>query len=365
VAAAAISVALSAGHFGQAEVLMADGRKGVADYAAARFACLITGLVSTLAALTYITWQVSWSVAIVSVLFLPFLIQANLWRSNAIMTGATRPVASSSFFANFLRVPIVVGSAIVGKLNVEVAVAASQWTASLVTYRFLARLPVASNSGNHAGGIGRRTLRALRRGSPMLAFDTFTAINLSSAVFVLSATGTSHELGVYSAVYAVGALGLAVSAVFKNRIQAAFFAGSGLRLKEEMTRLVAVSAIGIVVSVSFADPATRLLFGDDYTGSATMLRVMSVQILGTVFLDIVHGVLIVLDLRHVLVMIAGVGAAVSVSLNVLLIPSLGAIGAVAGSTTGVIVAATAGCVVVRRSTRWTQGTKGPLDDVAG
>ncbi len=64
--------------------------------------------------------------------------------------------------------------------------------------------------------------------------------------------------------------------------------------------------LGIVGALTLADPICNLLFGPEYVGASSVLRILAFAAAGQIFLDINQGVLIALGARLGLLLVGAV-----------------------------------------------------------
>jgi len=186
----------------------------------------------------------------------------------------------------------------------------------------------------------------LKSGSQMLSFSTLYAILLRSDLIILGVIVTDAELGTYAATLAVAQSGLALSAYFRNRVQAfTTMDGPYKRVLREI-RALAFLCLVIVVSALILGPwAADILFGPGYHDAAMMLTLMSILACSQMFLDLSCGILISLAARRLLVSSTSIGALLNVILVIVFASIFGIRGAAIAVAFGSFCAAGVGLIL--------------------
>ena len=142
--------------------------------------------------------------------------------------------------------------------------------------------------------------------------------------------GDAEALGTYAAVVALGQAGLALSAHFRARVQAAAQAHDESdrvrRVLREWAPLLLLCAGAVVGAALLAQAIADVFFGPEYEGAATLIRFVAVSASAQLMLDVVHGLLTVLGLRRQMIFTASLGAVATIAMLALLVPALGPVG---------------------------------------
>ena len=98
--------------------------------------------------------------------------------------------------------------------------------------------------------------------------------------------------------------------------------------------LAGIGAVGIAAAQFFAQPLCDILFGSEYEGAASVMRVLAVAAAMQMLLDVGQGMLIAAGKRGPLLGVAAVGATATILMLLLLVPHMGAVGAAVAATAG-------------------------------
>jgi O-antigen/teichoic acid export membrane protein len=122
-----------------------------------------------------------------------------------------------------------------------------------------------------------------------------------------------------------------------------------VELYQIVTKWVVIFTLPLLVLFLFV-PRTvvGLLFGSNYTGAATALRVLAVGNFFSVAVGLINASLIALGRNRTVAFILGFQFCVNVILDVVLIPEIGATGAAVATTAAVVLNNVVGAVVLYR-----------------
>ena len=336
------AIATMLGNLGQAEVLVADGRSTRPSGASVRVGLTGGVVASAGAGIVLGVAGVDPVTTVIACLAIPFIVAIGLVHSLSIAARDTTRPAVGNWIAGAVRLVLIPLLAVTALLSLPSAVAILQF--GFVLGFSVALLPYARSALRLVRDASTRSLGStIRAGSSVVAFGAITAITLRADLFAVALVGDAVALGTYAAVVAVGQAGLALSAHFKARVQAAARPGPGARrlVAAESVPLLGVCATAILGAALLADPVAAALFGPQFPGAADLLRVVAVSASALLILDVVHGLLTVLGLRRELVLTASVGAIATMALLAVLVPLLGPVGA---ATATAVAAATASVV---------------------
>jgi O-antigen/teichoic acid export membrane protein len=174
---------------------------------------------------------------------------------------------------------------------------------------------------------------------PLLAMDLLFVLMNTSNVIMLGHFGTAEDVADYRVVQPAAHLNLLIMSTF-----ALLFTPAAARLfaredREGMSDLywrtslwVAVASFPVLaVTTAFAEPLTVTIFGERYSGSATILALLSVGYYVSAALGFNGVTLRVHGLVRSVVVVSLAAAAINLALNLALIPAFGAIGAGVGT----------------------------------
>ncbi|WP_199253942.1 flippase [Mycolicibacterium mengxianglii] len=174
----------------------------------------------------------------------------------------------------------------------------------------------------------------LKRSWPVLVSGGFAQINLRSDALLIAALASIADVGLYAAAsrlseaWSVLAMAL-VTATFPGLVKLARtdVSSYGVRLSSLLRQLIWLSLAGGVAVTLFAHWIIELLYGPEFAPAAVIL---SIHIFGGVFLFIRTAVsrwLIVEELLMFSLVSHAAGALVNVALNLVLVPTIGIVGA--------------------------------------
>lgn len=266
------------------------------------------------------------------------LIGVQRWRDATIVGLVTGTVSLPATIA-----VLALGGGITGIFAVEAAVAAG----NLAFTTILAR-----RAGRRLGAQPRRDPTLRRLVARYAAWSTLSVV-LSlivfrrSEFFFLDVWSTDSEIALYSIAFAaINGLVLlfeSVAAALLPAIATLHGAGasdrivSGYRRSVRLMLLIALPTTAAVLV--FGPEAVRLVYGDDYRGTAPVLRVMTVVLPVIPLMSAGNALLIGMAYLWPVLAAGGVAAAVNVGLALLLIPRYDAVGAaVANAGAQVVVA---------------------------
>ena len=267
------------------------------------------------------------------------LIGAQRWREASIVGLITGTLTVPAVFIVF-----ELGGGITGLFAVEAAVAAVNlaWT-TVFARRVL-------------NGLAKRSQRSpeLRRRTAIYAAGLTVNVFLMvivykrSEFFFLERWSSDSEIAIYSIAFAATtALALLPEAITSTVMPAfatLFGAGQMDRLHAGFARgmrLLALSSLPVTAGMLALGPdALRLIYGDDYSGTEPVLRIMMVVFPVLPLLNVCYALMIGLGRMRALVLGNAAAAVVNIALAVILIPPYDARGAaVANSVAQVVVAA--------------------------
>jgi O-antigen/teichoic acid export membrane protein len=174
---------------------------------------------------------------------------------------------------------------------------------------------------------------------PLLAMDLLFVLMNTSNVIMLGHFGTAEDVADYRVVQPAAHLNLLIMSTF-----ALLFTPAAARLfaredRDGMSDLywrtsvwVAVASFPVLAATTaFAEPLTVAMFGERYSGSATILALLSVGYYVSAALGFNGVTLRVHGLIRPIVVVSLVAAGLNLALNLALIPTFGAVGAGVGT----------------------------------
>jgi O-antigen/teichoic acid export membrane protein len=256
------------------------------------------------------------------------LIGAQRWRAASIVGIVTGAVATGASVA-----VLALGGGIVGLFAVQAAVAGVNLLWSSLLARSAAR-ELTSVSVSAASQPLRRSLLGYAGWQTLDVLVTILVAQRSEIV-LLERLSTDAEIALFSISFA-GVAGLAMLADAVGRALTPAFAtwhgaGAGARMREGYRRglrLVVCGSLPLTaLSAALAPELLRLVYGEDYAGTAPVVRVLSAVLPLLATLSVASAVVIGVG-RIRIPLLLGVGAAaVDIALSVALIPELDAVGA--------------------------------------
>ncbi len=193
---------------------------------------------------------------------------------------------------------------------------------------------------------------------PLLLMSGISTLNDQVGTVLVGALGTAHDVGVFSVASRAAALIpfllLAAVPTLMPSISELHTRGEGERLQRLMThaaRLVFFGSLPIALGViALAEPLLRI-FGSEFEGGATPLRILAVGQIVNVATGFPGTILIMVgDAGNVTRAVAG-AALVNLALSIALIPSFGATGAAIAGAASIAVANILLSAVLWRSRR--------------
>ncbi|WP_083876368.1 lipopolysaccharide biosynthesis protein [Gordonia namibiensis] len=356
-------MAASIGAFGQPEVFLGGHREDDSALLASSVVVL-TGTLATMTAgtLALFAMSVPAPVILCAMLPVPFVALAQTWRGIAIVRRQLVLPAATSGLAAVFRILGLGLLSLRGMLGTANAVLVVQGAVGLAGCGLYAKDVVSRGRRELANNFQWSTLWSsilicVKRGIPVVAFTSLTAITLRCDLIVLDRLGTAEQLGIYSAASALAGSVLVVSGAFKSRIQAAAFGADAVReIFRELKVLAVVAVLGVVVGVLVSPLVVTLLLGPGYEAATPVLRILTVAAAALLFMDTAQGMLAALALRRKLLVAATIGALITVLSLVTLVPFFGMYGAAIATVLGYSGAAAAGLHAGIRSIR-EDGTK--------
>jgi O-antigen/teichoic acid export membrane protein len=338
----AFAAATTLGNFGQAERLAADLREQSTSREGPRY--FVCGSASSIAAVcAYIalrTIKVDPYTSLAVALAVPLSSLGLMWRALAISRGRTLLVAAQSAAPAVLRLAFLAVLFILGHLTVFTAIALTMWASSigaLTLFWALNRSPTAGSLIVIPKGSRRSQFRAdlktgLVEGLPVVGFSLNSLVIFRADVFMLSAMSTREQVGYYAAAVAVSEASWAVSAAFKNRMQAAAYTSQPLKkIRSELTVMLVLALPFVVVGELVTRQFTVAIFGENFSGAVPAMRILLITAIALMILDCGQGLLVVFGQRRAMFSTTAVGAGITVVALWLLIPRFGAAGAALAS----------------------------------
>lgn len=350
VAQVVATFAITLGAWGQAEMYLAEARRGSTGLSRPSVISWVGGTVSAvLAALALIALGLPLLVAILAAIWIPLLTQVNLWRSVAVAGSLLKAPALNNALGPVLRILGFGALFLLGVMTAESAITVYQAAAALAAIATVGLVAWRTRAERS----GRTALPALLTGgSSIIAFSILNAITLRSDLIVLQIFAPPVEVGLYAAPASLTTAALALSAGFKSRIQAAAFAPHPMRsLVSESLPVLLLGTLGALVLWFAAPVLIALLFGAEYVDAEPLLRLLGISAVPLLMLDLVYGALVVLARRVQLIAVGAVGAVVMLGGLLVLCPAWGALGAATACIIAYTVTAIVGWIVLLREAR--------------
>jgi O-antigen/teichoic acid export membrane protein len=205
------------------------------------------------------------------------------------------------------------------------------------------------------GGVAARHL--LRAGLPLGISAVFTAALFRIDIVILAWLDDAEAVGLYGAAYRLldATLFLSYSLVAALLpVLSRLTPSSTPSIGEAFTAGAKVLTVGLfplgVGAALFAEPIMRLVYGEDFTGGATALRLLggTIALFGLSYLS--SAVLVAQDRQRVIPWVSGVVAAENIALNFALIPPLSLDGAALATTLTELTRACATTYLATRAT---------------
>lgn len=361
-AQAAVAVAVSCGSLGQSELLLSVRNTARGSYAQhARVALLSSSFTSSVAGACLVAMGLPLSVVIPAVLLTPVQAQVALWRAVVLKQQRYLLPAAANAFGATLRVTILPLLMVAGVLSLGAAYVVIQASLILGALVFMGFRSFRGQSQVRSGTGTVSSWKLAGQGSPLVAFSLFTTVTLNANLFFLNGRVSAVDLGVFAAATALTTAVLSVSGAFKTRVQGALHSSSRRKkYHRELGVAVAVATLGASTAVVLAPLLVDVLLGEGYEAAVGVMRVLGVASGVLVIMDCMHGALAVLVDRRTMVIVAFCGAATLSVTSLLLIPSMGIVGAAIATLIGYGVVATIGVIIVERSLN---AHEGPSCDV--
>ncbi|QRZ08334.1 polysaccharide biosynthesis C-terminal domain-containing protein [Mycolicibacterium austroafricanum] len=343
-AIAVFSLASTLGNFGQAERYAAALRNGRRGEKSSYY--IIAGVASVTAAIAaFLVMAVAFNAGIVTALAVatavPVASFGLIWRAVAVSRARTLLLAFQTGGPAAVRLILLAIAFLASALTPFVATALTLFSTALgvfILWRALMREQAKSppNLVRRLSVDVRTLIPHLRvgisQGLPIVGFTLCTAIMLRLDVFVLSTLSTPAQVGYYAAAVGITESALAISAAFKNRMQAATYSTQPMRnVRRELIVMIAMVLPAVAVGEAIAHPFTVLMFGDSFEPAVPALRVLILSAVGLMLVDSGQGLLAVLGLRRPMLHSSAAGAAVTLGCLWLLVPAHGALGAAIAS----------------------------------
>ncbi|MFF2107429.1 MATE family efflux transporter [Rhodococcus koreensis] len=331
------ALAVSIGRMGQPECLSSDLREGVAHFRPIRARILLGSSVfaALVAYFSMRVFDVPNIVSIVVCVWIPFLAFGEIWRVERVAETDTNRVAIGFSGGALGRALAIACLFVAGALTTVSGAIVAQASAFL---SFIALRRNARNSGvvGYRGHIFPRIREAL----PIVLFMIMTAMLFRIDILALGVGSSDVQVGLYSAAVGLSEASLIVSTMFKARMQAALYSASIRRtLAREILFLAAVSVLLLLGGMAASDLLIRLLYGEQFSGSVQILKVLIFAAVGQMYIDCGQGVLSVLGRRWTMFWSSLVGAVVAIATLGLWVPDHGGVGAAASSMVAYAVVA--------------------------
>lgn len=204
----------------------------------------------------------------------------------------------------------------------------------------------------------------IRQAAPLTLAQLMRALTMWSAVTILGVSSTASAVGHFGAAQRVALLAGGFTTLYfytylplAARASQQGLAAVGTLVRYSVVRSAAGAALFAALVSVFATPLVIRVFGAPYAPAASALRILVWTIPLSVFAGHLRHTLIAARLtRHDLAAVA-VGAVATVSLNLVLVPSLGLLGGAIAMVTGEAALAVAAVVLVGRQVGpvWRQG----------
>ncbi len=264
-----------------------------------------------------IAFDISW---------LPQAIQrTNVFAAGAVSTQGIALLlllASLAFSAELLAVPI-------SRVAAEACVAAG--------FLFWMRNRV----GSLAPSLPKRELwQLLRESAPIGGTQLLRGFALGSDLIILGLFVSATDLGLYSATFKIFQLllGLIASYFIILLPRIAERAHDGHAMADELSasfrRVIPLALIAMALLATVAGPLLRILFGADFAGGASSLRILAAALLVNVSLRHYRQILLARGLQSEDLRSSTIGGLVHVGSKVALVPALGIVGAALGTLIG-------------------------------
>ena len=346
---AILSIAVTLGALGQAEVFLADLRNGSESLRTSGRLTLAGGITAAItAAVVAASLGVDLVTAIVAAAFIPVINQGQLWRSYAVSQHhLMRPAAAGAIGAG-VRVAFIAMLAALGLLSTLSAITVIQFATAAGVVIALGWYVLRTYPHTVIHVTQAQYVDHLRRGSPILIFAALTSVTLRADLFFLNDLVDPSTLGVYAAASSLSMSVLAVSGAFKSRIQSAVFKpGARRAVYLELAVVLGIGLVGATLAALLSPWIVATLLGPGYEAAIPILRILAFASAALLVLDSVHGLLAVLGLRRSMLAVAAVGAGVTLITLPLLISVAGASGAAWATVISYSVASITGLFVVR------------------
>lgn len=348
-AQAAIALAVSCGSLGQSELLLSVRNTQRGSYAQhARVALISATVTSAAAGAALVAIGLPTSVVVAAVLLTPIQAQVALWRAVVVKQQSFMRPAGANATSALLRVTILPILMVAGLLSLGSAYVAIQGSLIVGAIIFMGVRARRAREEIAAGGVSSWQL--VRAGSPLVVFNLFTTITLNANLFFLNGRVSAYDLGVFAAATALTTAVLSISGAFKTRIQGALqSANRRARYHRELLLTSVIASVGAASAVVMSPLLVAVLLGPGYESAVGVMRLLGVASGALVIMDCMHGAMAVLVTRRTMVVVSFCGA-VSLSIaSLLLVPSMGIIGAAVATLVGYGVVAVVGATIVERS----------------
>jgi PST family polysaccharide transporter len=188
---------------------------------------------------------------------------------------------------------------------------------------------------------------------PVAGGRMLRAVSFNFDVLLLGYFYSEFLVGLYAAAYRLISVPLvlyvhAFTAMFPSLVDLP----PARRTRTFASIVAAAAASGIVIALVLslaAEPALRLLMGEAFTGGAPALRVLAWSIPLTAIGGVLRQALLTADRQRADLIVVAIAAVTNASLNVVLIPRAGLVGAATATIIGESVVILAGFVAVART----------------
>lgn len=333
---AVAAFAITFGALGQAEIHAMEIRQQAHRRAKRSTISIIGLLIASLVTLIILIYflGVDAPTAIAVTIFIPIIGLAGLWRAEHVSRSNLYVLGAQNAGTSILRLCFIAVLFFFGVLGVTQAVFVTQLSAAIgaAVLWYILRVSPPKNRANrilNLAPLQRSSMSAIQ----ILTSAAFTAVLLRADVVVLGITNSVSEVGIYSAAVGLSEGALAISAAFKNRLQAALYSNEQRkRVVSELLIMHAILLPLLVAGALLSQLAVQILFGEAYFGAAVVLQVLMIAAYFQVLMDCGMSLLVVIGRRLQMVIASAIGALTAIFTLFPLTTSFGPVGAAWSST---------------------------------
>ncbi len=339
------ALSLAIGGLGQSDIYISRARENLTSYKSnVKLSFLGNVIASTLTVIYGQIIGLPLAVLIAACAWNPILTLANLWRSTSISSGQHSRAAYAVFLAQLARLVFLVCLAQIQLLTPETAALATQGSIVLGAVSFLFVTRKKWNLTDTS------SLKAeLQRGLPIVGFNLLLALVMKSDVVILQMRSNATEVGLYTAAVSLTAAGLAISASFKNRIQATLARNDLQKFRFEMKIALISSGLVSVGIFMLSNMLVKTILGEAFLKAIPIMQVMGFATGALMMLDVIVGSLIAVGATTRLYLVSAFGAVVTLSGLLIFSGPFGAVGACFATMSGYAVAALFGFFQLTRA----------------